>query len=293
MKKSESIREFYEQIGAPVESTQFSVYAREEYNNSCTAYNRKEFYKITLLVGTNRLLYADKGIEIDKPALLFSNPMIPYYLEPVSEHQSGYLCVFTEDFFKGNDRSASLQESPLFKIGNNPVFFLNDNQVAYVSDIFQKMKNEVNSAYIYKYDLLRNFVNLLIHEALKLQPAENYFKHHNAASRIASLFLELLQRQFPINSPQHRLTLKTASDYAANLSIHVNHLNSSVKEITGKATTSLISERVIQEANILLKSTDWSISEIAYSLGFESSNYFNNFYKKHTGVAPSKARKTL
>ena len=144
----------------------------------------------------------------------------------------------------------------------------------------------MQSEYKYKYDLLRNYVNLIIHEAMKLQPAESYFKHANAPSRITSLFVELLERQFPIDSPEHVLKLKSANDFASSLSVHVNHLNKVLKENTGKTTTDIISNRIIQEAKILLKQSDWNISEIAYCLGFEEVAHFSNFFKKQTTLAP-------
>jgi AraC-like DNA-binding protein len=86
------------------------------------------------------------------------------------------------------------------------------------------------------------------------------------------------------------LQLKSPQDYAAFLSLHVNHLNHSVKEVTGKSTSTHISERIITEAKALLKHTDWSISEIAYALGFEYPTYFNNYFKRLTGTAPSSIR---
>jgi AraC-like DNA-binding protein len=67
-------------------------------------------------------------------------------------------------------------------------------------------------------------------------------------------------------------------------------LNSSVKKITGKSTTSHIAERIIGEAKALLQHTDWNISEIAYALGFEYPTYFNNFFKKRTGAVPKSIR---
>ena len=148
----------------------------------------------------------------------------------------------------------------------------------------------MESGYIHKYDLLRNYLHIIMHEALKIEPAANFEKHVNAASRITSLFLELLERQFPIDSPQHYLKLKTANDYAQCLSVHTNHLNRSVKEITGKTTTEHIAERVLKESYALLRHTDWNISQIANSLGFEESAYFTNFFKKHTGSAPIVSR---
>ena len=259
--------------------------------NAPISRGRRDFYKITFVLCKSRLHYADKGINIDRPALLFSNPMIPYAWEALEPVKSGYFCIFTEDFIKAGSRNENLQESPLYKIGANPVFFLNDEQVKFIDSIYKKMFEEIKNDYIYKYDLLRNYVNVIIHEALKMQPNTNYFKHHNASERIASLFIELLDRQFPIDTPKTALKLKTANDFAANLSVHVNHLNSSVRKITGKTTTTHISERLINEAKALLLHTDWNVSEIAYSLGFEYPTYFNNFFKKQTGYTPLSVRK--
>jgi len=63
-----------------------------------------------------------------------------------------------------------------------------------------------------------------------------------------------------------------------------------LKENTDKTTTKIISSRVLQEAKILLKQTDWNISEIAYSLGFEQLAHFSNFFRKQTSEAPNTFR---
>ena len=54
----------------------------------------------------------------------------------------------------------------------------------------------------------------------------------------------------------------------------------------GKTTTDVISTRIIQEAKILLKQTDWNVSEIAYCLGFEEVAHFSNFFRKQTTLSP-------
>ena len=99
--------------------------------------------------------------------------------------------------------------------------------------------------------------------------------------------MELLERQFPIETADKALSLKTANDYARHLAVHVNYLNRAVKEVTGKPTSSHISERIIGEAKAMLQHTDWNVSEIAYALGFDYPTYFNNFFKKHTGTTPT------
>lgn len=273
-----------------LKTTPFTVFERKEFARKTVPYNRRDFYKISLTLGTGRLHYANKGIDIDKPALIFSNPMIPYAWEAISEEQAGFFCLFTEDFLTATNRSLVLQEAPLFKIGADPVFFIGATQLNYVSTIFQAMLQEFNSDYVHKLDVLRNHVNLLLHEAVKMQPSVRYFDHQNASERIADLFLTLLERQFPVDSPQYVLKLKTASDYAQQLSVHVNHLNRAVKEVTGKTTTDHITERIVSEAKALLLHTNWTIAEIACSLGYEYPTYFNNFFKKQTGVTAGSIR---
>jgi AraC-like DNA-binding protein len=254
-------------------------------NSLMMPYSRRDYYKIWVTLGHGKIHYATRSVDMTEPALIFSNPLVPYSYESAGVH-AGYMCIFTEDFLKEKTRNDSLQESPLFKIGNNAVFFLGDDELKLVCDHYEKMLAELRTAYVYRYDLIRNYVNLLIHQGLKMAPAVSAIKHHNASERIASLFLELLERQFPIDSMEHALRLKKASHYAESLSVHVNHLNHVVREVTGKSTTMHIAERVIIEAKALLKHTDLTIAEIAYCLGFEYPNYFNNFFKKNTGLTP-------
>jgi len=285
VKKSESQQEFFGNK-LPNVGSQFNIYECDAFRAKPVPYNRRDFYKITLQFGTSRLEYADKGILIDKPALLFTNPLIPYSWEPISEDQKGYFVLFTEEFLKVTNADFALEHSPLFKLGADPVYYVDPEQIIYILQIFQNMYREYHSDYIYKFDLLRNHLNVLMHEAVKMQPLNNYIEPQNASTRIASLFLELLDRQFPVDL-QRPFSLRTPNQYAEQLSIHVNHLNRAVKETTGKTTTVHLNERIITEAKALLTNTDWNVAEISYSLGYEYPTYFNNFFKKHAGKNPS------
>ncbi|NSL87717.1 helix-turn-helix domain-containing protein [Chitinophaga solisilvae] len=250
------------------------------------SYNRRAYYKISLISGRNKAEYADKVIDIEKNALLFATPKIPYHWLPEDDHQSGYFCIFTADFLVQQKSGVILDDLPIFQPRGYPVFQLTDEEAEDILFIFRKMYKELSSDYAYKYDLLRNYVMEVIHYGQKLQPATALYPTHTAAARISSLFIELLERQFPVESPQQRLLLRTAKDYADRLAVHVNHLNRVLKENTGKTTTDLISGRILQEAKVLLKQTDWNISEIAYSLGFEEVAHFSNFFRKQTTLSP-------
>ena len=276
-----------------VATGQFNVFTRQEFSTCSLTFGRRDYYKISLITGTSRYSYANRGVLIDRPALVFSNPLIPYSWERISAEQGGYVCLFTEEFLIINDRAASLQESPLFRLGSDPVYWLTETQYAELSHLFAKLLQEMNSGYRYRQEVVRSYLNLILHEALKLQPQTTYYQHPNAASRVAALFQQLLERQFPIDSPHDGLKLRTPGDFARQLSVHVNHLNRAVRELTGKPTSAHIAERLISEAKALLQHTDWSTAEIAYALGFAYPTYFNNFFKKQTGTTPSAIRASL
>lgn len=268
----------------------FNVFESDSESSVIRSYSRKDFYKICLVTtGKSNIQYADKEIEIDATYLFFGNPLVPYSAQLLSEKQTGF-CLFAEDFLKGHERSESLQNSPLFKIGGTPVLLVTDEQRDFIIMIFRKMLSEQDTEYVYRAELIRNCINLIIHEALKMEPLNNFTSHKNAPSRVTSFFLELLERQFPIEGTERPLQLKTAQDFAKRLSVHVNHLNRSVKEVTGKSTTTHISERIIAEAKALLQHTDWTIAEIAHALGFEYPTYFNNYFKRMTNTYPSSLR---
>lgn len=267
----------------------FKVYAIDTSKNIVRSYNRKDFYKVCLVNAHCFVQYADKGFEVEGTMLFFGNPLIPYSWENVS-HATGYTLLFSENFFKGHERSESLQESPLFKIGGNPIFHVDNGKRKFLESLFERMLEEQNTQYQFRDDLIRNYINLIIHEALKMRPSETVVRHKDAASRIAIEFLDLLERQFPIENADQPLELKTAQGYADQLAIHVNHLNRAVKQVTGKSTTTHISERIITEAKALLQYTDWTVSQIAYALGFDYPTYFNNFFKKMTNSSPTAFR---
>ena len=269
----------------------FNVFKLEPFvgeNAQPPPYKRRDFYKIMLIIGGSKMHYADKVVEIQKQALTFSNPQIPYKYEHLEKITGGFFCVFNQHFFH---QFGNLSQYEVYQPNGLHVFELTDEQVSAVTDVYIRMFHEINSDYIHKYDVLRTLVFELLHMAMKMQPATKFDKQQiNASQRISTLFLELLERQFPIDDTHQSVSFRSASDFAKQLNVHVNHLNRAVKETSDKTTTQIIAERVFRESKILLKHSTWSVSEIAYALGFTEVTHFNNFFKKHAQLSPLKFR---
>jgi AraC family transcriptional activator of pobA len=300
MEKTQSIEDFYKTKlnwvpdNIRKEIGHFNVFRLDDFVGSHAKpvpYSRKDYYKISLIIGKNKIYYADKEIEIKKRALLFANPQIPYNWESVDDDQSGFFCVFTPSFFH---HFGNLRNYEVFQPNGTPIFELNDEQTEKIKHIYLTMYEEIDSEYVHKYDALRNLVFEILHQTLKMQPAKKIEKQEiNASHRIAILFLELLERQFPIEDTRQRVHFRSASDFAGQLAVHVNHLSRAVKEITHKTPTQIIAERLLQEAKVLLVQTDWNVSEIAFALGFTEVTHFNNFFKKHLDINPTKFRNVI
>lgn len=295
-----TLRDFYNNHGLPIPETigkdigHFNVFKIDEYISRLKSgdmrYDRRSYFKISLINGRNRAEYADKVIHIQNKALLFASPRIPYHYVPQDKEQSGYFCVFTDTFLSKDKSGVILDNLPLFQPGGYPIFDISDDDYKELEQLFKKIDAELSSDYAYKFDLIRAYVIELLHFGQKLNPVQPIENGKNAASRITDLFVELLERQFPINSPAQRLGLKTANDFAARLAVHANHLNKVLKETTGSTTTAIIHSRIFEESKILLNNTDWNVSEIAFSLGFEEVAHFSNFFKKYAKVPPLKFR---
>jgi len=252
------------------------------------AYSRRSYFKVSLVTGRSIIHYADQNIEILESALVFTNPMIPYHWERISEQQQGFVCLFTEDFFS---RFGNIQRLPAFNSTGNGIVPLSSKQAEDYTRQLLRMEKELQGNYPFKFDLLRCLLMEMIHEAQKLQPVYGAATlGANAHERITLHFLELLESQFPIESTDERIKMDTASAFAYRLNVHINHLNKALKEITGNTTSGLISNRIIQEATVLLKNSDWSVAEIAWSLGFDEPNNFSSFFKHHTQRSPKQFR---
>lgn len=138
------------------ETSCFDVLRLEEVGEQGPAndkYNSDEFYKIGLIRNPGT-------------TLVFFTPQIPYTWGSLPDDQTGFLCIFKGPFFT-EKMKANINKLPMFRAGGEPAYLLTKNQDVVVSGIFNRMLEEFSSDYLYKYDLLRNYVTELIHFALK------------------------------------------------------------------------------------------------------------------------------
>ncbi|WP_442591448.1 helix-turn-helix domain-containing protein [Pedobacter sp. AW31-3R] len=254
-------------------------------------YNRKIFYTATLLQGDYQLEFEDRKIDISGNSLLFTTTKIPFGIHATGLGYAGFSCVFKEEFVTKANSGYRLLEFPIYKPGRQNIYSLTNSQTEHFIDIYAKIFNEQHENSTFKSNLQRTYLLEIIFGAQKLAPIDSFVKTNNTTEFIACSFIRLLESQFPLESPQSVIKFKTPKDFADSLSLHPNYLNRQVKLAKGRTVSEIIAARIVQEAKILLKLTNWHIAEISFVLGFAEPSHFNLFFKKNANVSPTDYRK--
>ena len=291
-----SLDKLYKNIGAinpnAIFSGSFNLIRVENILDNITEpirYTRRTYYKISLVIGKSRIEYPDKKFDLNGETLVFTNPILPYKWVKEVQQQTGYVAIFTLDFL---NRFGSVQDFSFFKNHHQSVIGLDENQAKLFRDVFIRMEDELEGSYVQKYEVLALMMMELVHYANKIIGGKgNPSTVVNPYEKIASAFIDKLERDFLAPQLNHRIHSASPSEYATAIGIHVNNLNKVLRELTGQTTTALISQRFMQEAKHLLATTSYSIKEISWLLGFEEPNHFSSFFKNQSGLSPKEFRK--
>ena len=151
---------------------------------------------------------------------------------------------------------------------------------------FENLKNHLHEIELILSDndlLTKEIVLLRLHLLLKLLQKEylNQFHGHDSSTKP-----EKVIKNFNTLIDDHFTTESSVNFYADKLNITANYLNILSQKYLKKPATEVIKERTILEAKRLLTSTDLSVKEIAYQLGFNDNAYFSKVFKKYTGKSP-------
>lgn len=256
-------------------------------------FGRRDYYKICMCRG-QAVLYTEKGeVQIDRPTLFFSNPVVKFGWRNISEDQQGYVCLFNELYVSAGLKRELKKLHKLFEGEVYSFVPLTDEQYDMLLGYYKIMADEYAGNFRYKDEVIEGVLKLIIYTAIKIHLAAHPCQQTEKQGMLPERFRDALDAQFPIDSPRNPISMRTPADFAKHLNIHINHLNHIVKQATGKTTSALIAEKRLAEALALLKNTDWTIAEIGAGLGFDYPQHFNAFFKKQTGKSPREYRQGI
>lgn len=256
--------------------------------------HRLDFYMIFLVTeGEGLQTFGLQEHYIRKNMLCFVSPDMISAWKAEGDEQRGYYCSFSDDFFNlGRDNKNFLQELPFFQLDGNAVLHLTDEQTKHYLALFEMMHTEYKQRDAFSDDILRGYLLAILNKAYAQYPsgAKLHAESNRSAIRLLKSFTALYMRDFKTINNGNAIKLKRIADYADELGISQNHLNDTIKALTGKSAGQLIKDQLIRQATMCLKHSHKSISEIAYRLGYDDPSYFARYYKSQTGRTPAEFR---
>jgi AraC-like DNA-binding protein len=176
-----------------------------------------------------------------------------------------------------------INEFDFMKISGNPKIALAPKDVPHVTAILSRLEKEYSQTSTANLNIVQSYLITLFYEMNKNSVKSS--KNISAAEVITNKFKELIHQNIKTHHLVHY--------YASLLNVTPNHLNKSVRTVTGKSATKWIDETILLEAKYLLFQTTLSVSEIAVQVGHEDQSYFSRFFKKHEGITPIQYRKMI
>lgn len=197
----------------------------------------------------------------------------------------GFLCNFSEDFIVGKfGKNELLREFEFLTVWGNPQLKTDPQTSGFAAHLLQRILVEYSGHALKKLDLIQSYFIALLCELNHAYAPLSGSKQSRAAM-LTNRFKELV---FENIRTMHRV-----GGYASLLHVTPNHLNKSVKAVTGKSPTKWIDEAIVLEAKVLLHQTAQSVGEIATALGISDPSYFSRLFKKYEGMTPGSFRKLI
>jgi len=276
-----------------VEDWTIRVFNREHHE--CRNYlspNRREFYKVLLVTkGVGVFTMGLNTYYIEEPTILFIHPNDIISWKNLSDVSGGYYCLFKKNFINEHPQlKATIDKYGLFTEKKKSVIRLGVAEVQQMTDLFAHMHEEELSGNQLRVDAMQAYLQLLMVASARVahfpepDSVSDEFKHVHE-------FFQLLEEETTHINYTSPIRIKTAKEFAASLSLHPNHLNALLKKHTGQNVSTHIRNRLLEASKILLRQTDWSLQDVAYSVGFSEQPNFNQFFKKNTGFTPAEFRR--
>lgn len=279
----------------PLNANYFTVENRETFPVvDYISPNRREFFKIFHMTGgTGVLTIGLHRYEMGPGDIAFLHPDEIMSWQTTSKETGGHFCLIHPKYFEfESDHVLQLLRQYPYLKPSKAVVRLTKEQSKTINQYFSFMHKEERSDSEDKKQAIVLHLQMILLEAQRAgknladtQVTESFGYIHG--------FLSLLESSFRVQERDNVVKLKTATEFADQLHVHPNYLNSLVKEHTGKTVREHIQERLLYEAKTLLLRTDWDISNISYGLGFSGNAAFTSFFKKKEHISPSGFRKGM
>ncbi|MEZ4739388.1 MAG: helix-turn-helix transcriptional regulator [Flavobacteriales bacterium] len=254
----------------------------------------QEFYSISLkrnVVGKYR--YGQQSYDFDEGLMTFFSPDQLISVELIEEDStthrpSGWILAIHPDFFFGTSLASAVKSYAFFNYSVREALFLSEKEENTINEILQNVRSE------YQANLDQFSQQIIISQIeLLLSYAERFYQRQFLTRKVSSHDIlsrleEELNRYFEESIIENGLP--SVRHIADSLHLSPDYLSTMLKSLTGQTTQQHIHNKLLEKAKLKLSTTNLSVSEIAYELGFEHLQSFSKLFKAKTNQTPIEFR---
>jgi AraC-like DNA-binding protein len=252
-----------------------------------------DLYVVSMKRGCDKLLYGQQKYDFDEGLMAFMSPGQILRGEDggVPQNLEGWMLFIHPDFLWNTALAKKIKQYEYFNYSTSEALFLSDKEETIINGIVKNIQDEYHS------NIDRFSQDIIIsHLETLLNYAERFYQRQFITRKITNhQTLERLEKLLSDYFDSDLVTkgLPTVQYISENLHISPSYLRSLLKTLTGKSTQQHIHDKLIEKAKEKLSTTDLSVSEIAYELGFEHLQSFSKLFKTKTKLSPLQFRQSF
>jgi AraC-type DNA-binding domain-containing proteins len=253
-----------------------------------------DYYSISLKRNCGKIRYGQQQYDFDEGVMYFIAPNQVFSVEhnPNEPKQTGFMLLIHPDFLWSTPLSKTINQYEYFGYAVNEALWLSEKEEAIIIGIMQNIQQEYHSnidkfskqIIVSQVESLLNYSERFYNRQFITREKSN----HQILERLEKLLADYFNSDDLISKG-----LPTVQYIADTLNVSQKYLSSLLKVLTGQTTQQHIHEKLIEKAKEKLSTTNLSVSEIAYELGFEHSQSFSKLFKTKTKLSPLEFRQSF
>lgn len=248
-----------------------------------------DFYIISIKKNLNGYLkYGQQDYDFDNGLMFFlaPNQVLSIEIHPnTSPNRQGWMLLIHPDFLWNTNLATEINQYEFFDYAIHEALFLSKQEEKTIQGLIKNIQHEYHS----KIDKFSQQI-IIAHIETLLKYSERFYERQFITRQIGNhqvlVKLEKLLNDYFNSNLQIEQGLPTVELVAGELNLSPNYLSGLLRSLTGQSTKQHIQEKVIAIAKQKLSTTNYSISEIAYDLGFEYPQTFSSLFKSKTSLSP-------
>jgi AraC-type DNA-binding domain-containing proteins len=251
------------------------------------------FYTVSLKhCSGSKMKYGQNYYDFDEGILAFIKPGQIISDEGDNQQPKGWWLVFHPDLIRNYPLGKSIKNYGFFSYAVNEALHLSDEEQIMIETLFKSIETEYNhSIDQYSQDVMVSQIELLLNYSNRFYNRQ-FITRKTASNELLTQMEALLNEYFNSDKILDK-GLPSVQYFAERLNISPNYLSDMLRTLTGQSTQQHIHNKIIEKAKEALTTTNMSVSEIAYHLGFEHPQSFSKLFKSKTNVSPLEYRSSF